>query len=75
MSKILFADTAGHRMQKLYGQSHFALTGLVPVSILAEQGSFLAKGADVALSFAIPFHSQVALNYGETLFVDDAAQS
>jgi hypothetical protein len=64
MNKLLFADSAGPRMQKLYGQSHYALAALVPASLVSPTDSIPAKLADVGLAAAIPFHSQVALNYG-----------
>lgn len=69
MNKLLYADSAGHQMQKLYGQSHVALAALVPASLLSPKDSIPATLADVGLSVAIPFHSQVALNYGETSVV------
>jgi len=65
MNKLLFADAAGPRMQKLYGTSHYALAALVPASLVSNTDSIPAKLADLGLAAALPFHSHVALNFGE----------
>jgi len=65
MNKVLFADTAGSNFQKLYGQSHYALAALVPASLVSNSDSIPAKLADLGLAAAIPFHSHVAMNFGE----------
>jgi hypothetical protein len=69
MNRILFADAAGPQMQKLYSQSHYVLAGLVPATLVSETDSIPAKIADVGLAAAIPFHSQVGLNYGTSTYV------
>jgi hypothetical protein len=65
MNKLLFADAAGPRVQKLYSQSHYALAGLVPATLVSPSDSIPAKIADLGLAAAIPLHSHVGLNYGE----------
>jgi hypothetical protein len=64
MNKVLFADNAGRQFQKVYGQSHIALAGLVPVGLLTDGHSFPGKAADFGLAFALPVHSHIGLNFG-----------
>lgn len=63
MNKVLFADNAGRQFQKVYGQSHIALAGLVPVGLLTDGHSFPGKAADFGLALALPVHSHIGLNF------------
>jgi len=63
MNAILFADSAGPKVQRLYQQSGYVLAGLVPATLLADSSSIPARVADVGLAAALPLHSHVALNY------------
>jgi len=65
MNKLLFSDAAGSQIQKLYGNSHYALAALVPASLVSPSDGMLAKVADLGLAVAIPLHSHVALGYGK----------
>lgn len=69
INKILFADSAGPQMQKIYHQSHYVLAGLVPASLVSEKDSIFAKISDVGLAVAIPLHSQIGLNFGRQLHI------
>ena len=64
MNTILFADSAGPAVQKLYHQSHYVVAGLIPATLVSEKSSIPAKLSDIGLAAAIPLHSHVALNYG-----------
>lgn len=68
MNSILFADSAGPKVQRLYHQSHYVLAGLLPASLVSETSSIPAKVSDIGLAAAIPLHSHVALNYGTFSF-------
>lgn len=68
MNKVLFADNAGKKFQKVYGQSHIALAGLVPVGLLTDGHSFPGKAADFGLALALPVHSHIGLNFGTPVF-------
>ena len=63
MNAILFADSAGPKVQRLYQQSGYVLAGLVPATLLADSSSIPARVADVGLAVALPLHSHVALSY------------
>jgi hypothetical protein len=64
MNTILFADSAGPAVQKLYHQSHYVVAGLIPATLVSEKASIPAKLSDIGLAAAIPVHSHIALNYG-----------
>jgi succinate dehydrogenase (ubiquinone) membrane anchor subunit len=64
MSKILYTDSAGKQFQKIYGQSHYALAGLVPVGLLSDSTSIPGKIADYGLALALPVHTHVGMSYG-----------
>lgn len=70
MNKILFSDAAGPQIQKLYGNSHYALAALVPASLVSPSDGMLAKVADLGLAVAIPLHSHVGLGYGKLLILN-----
>ena len=63
MNAILFADSAGPKVQRLYQQSGYVLAGLVPATLLADSSSIPARVADVGRAVALPLHSHVALSY------------
>lgn len=69
MNKLLFSDAAGPQIQKLYGNSHYALAALVPASLVSPSDGMLAKVADLGLAVAIPLHSHVALGYGKVFIL------
>lgn len=65
LNKVLFSESAGPSVHKLYNQSHYALAGLIPATLVSEDRSLFAKVSDVGLALALPVHSHLALNYGE----------
>lgn len=64
-SRVVHADSAGPRFQKVYNQSHVVLAALLPAALVSPQGSIPQKVSDLGLALAIPLHSHVALNFGE----------
>ncbi len=68
MNKLLFPDAAGPKIQRWYGQSHYALAALVPATLVSPTDSIPAKLADLGLAVAIPLHNHVALGYGMYLY-------
>ena len=74
MNAVLFADSAGPKVQRLYQQSHYVLAGLIPATLLCESTSIPAKVSDVGLALALPVHSHVALNYVVSDYVPKSFQ-
>lgn len=74
MNAILFADSAGPKVQRLYQQSHYVLAGLVPATLVCDSESIPAKAADLGLAVALPVHSHVAMNFVVSDYVPKAFQ-
>ncbi len=62
---MLFSESAGPSVHKLYNQSHYALAGLIPATLVSEDRGLFAKVSDLGLALALPVHSHLALNYGD----------
>jgi|Transcript_1624 succinate dehydrogenase (ubiquinone) membrane anchor subunit len=74
MNAVLFADSAGPKVQRLYQQSHYVLAGLVPATLICESNTIPARVSDVGLALALPLHSHVALSYVVSDYVPKSLQ-